>query len=54
VRGVRLRRGARLEVRIAHRGYVARVFRFTVKRFGTVPRKAELCQAPGAARPGRC
>lgn len=54
VRGVRLRKGARLELRIAHSGYVARVFRFTVKRFGTVPQKSELCQAPGAARPGRC
>jgi hypothetical protein len=54
VRGVRLRKRARLQVRVAHPGFVARLFRFTVKRFGAVPVKTELCQPPGAARPGRC
>ena len=54
VAGVRLRKGARLELRISHPGRIARIFRFTVKRLGEVPVKTELCQPPGARKPGRC
>jgi hypothetical protein len=54
VRGARLRKKAQLEVKISHTGLIARVFRFKVVRFGDVPKKTELCQAPGQKRPGRC
>ena len=54
VRGARLKKGARLEVRVSHASYVTRIFRFTVKSYDDVPVRTELCQAPGAKRPGRC
>jgi hypothetical protein len=54
VKGVRLDRRARLTVRVSHPGFVARIFRFTVKRLGDVPVREELCQSPGAKRPRRC
>jgi hypothetical protein len=54
VAGVRLRKRAHLDVRISHPGFITHTFRFTVVRFGTVPRRTELCQPPGAPRPGRC
>ncbi len=54
VRGVRLKKGAVVEVRVAHPGFIARIIRFTIKHYGDVPVRSALCQAPGAKRPGRC
>ena len=54
VRGVRLKKGARVEVRVSHKSYVTRVTRFTVERYDDVPVRTELCQAPGAKRARRC
>ena len=54
VKSVRLDRRARLTVRVSHPGFVARIFRFTVKRLGDVPEREELCQPPGAKRPRGC
>jgi hypothetical protein len=54
VDGVRLRKGAELQVRISHPDFITRLFRFTIKRLGEVPRRTELCQPPRAKRPGRC
>jgi hypothetical protein len=54
VAGVRLRKRARLDVRISHPGFITHILRFTVVRFGAVPRRTELCQPPGAARPATC
>lgn len=53
VRGVRLRKGARLTIRISRPGFVAKLVRFAIK-LGNPPVKAERCQAPGQARPGPC
>jgi hypothetical protein len=54
VAGVRLRKGARLEVRISHRNRIARIFRFTIKRLGELPVKTERCLPPGAKKPRKC
>ena len=54
VRGVRLKKGARIDVTISHESQVARTFRFTIKRFHALPARSVLCRPPGAARPGRC
>ena len=54
VKGIRLRKGARVDVRISHPGFITHTFRFTIVRLGTVPRRTELCQPPGAKRPDRC
>jgi hypothetical protein len=54
VAGVRLRKRARVEVRISHPGFITHILRFTVVRLGAVPRRIEQCQAPGATRPGPC
>jgi hypothetical protein len=54
VAGLRLRKGARIELRIAHPQRIARIFRFTVKRLGEIPVKTERCLAPGALKPGKC
>ena len=54
VKGIRLRTRARVEARISHDGQIARVFRFTVKRYKDVPVRTMLCQPPGAAKPGAC
>jgi hypothetical protein len=54
VAGVRLRKRARVDVRISHPGFITHTFRFTIVRLGTVPRRSELCQSPGAIRPGKC
>jgi hypothetical protein len=51
VHGVKLKKGARVEVRVSHPAFIARIFRFTVKRFGGVPVRTDLCQAPHARRP---
>ncbi len=40
--------------RIEHPGFVARIIRFAIKRYGDVPVRTTLCQAPGTKRPGRC
>jgi hypothetical protein len=52
--GARLRKRSRLEVRISHPGFVAHIVRFTIVKFRVNPRKTDLCQPPGATRPGRC
>ena len=53
VRGAKLRKGARLEVRISKPDFVTRVTRFTI-RPGQIAKRTELCQPPGTSRPGRC
>ena len=54
VRGVRLKKGARIDVAISHESQVARIFRFTIKRYRALPARSVLCRPPGAARAGRC
>ncbi|HZB76505.1 MAG TPA: PKD domain-containing protein [Solirubrobacteraceae bacterium] len=54
VAGLRLRKGARIELRIAHPQRIARILRFTVKRLGEIPVKTERCLPPGAGKPGKC
>jgi hypothetical protein len=53
VRGVRLRKGARIVVRVSRPGFVGKVVRFRI-RLGDVPVKTERCQAPGQPKPGAC
>jgi PKD domain/Putative metal-binding motif len=53
VRGAKLRKGARLQVTVSRPGFVARVFRFQI-RPGDLTKRTELCQPPGARKPGRC
>jgi WD40-like Beta Propeller Repeat/Putative metal-binding motif len=53
VRGQRLKRGALLELVVSRPGYVARVFRWTI-RSRRAPALRRLCQAPGQARAGAC
>lgn len=54
IRGVRLKKGATLEVRVSHRDFIARVIRFTIRRYHDLPVRTALCQAPGAAKPTDC
>ena len=53
VRGVRLRKGARVTVKLSRPGFVTKVVQFTIK-LGDAPSKRELCQAPGQRSPGPC
>jgi hypothetical protein len=54
IRGARLKKGATIEVRVSHRGFITRIIRFTIKRYHDVPTRTALCQAPDAKKPGRC
>ena len=54
VRGVRLKKGAHLDVAISHASQVARIVRFTIKRYRALPVRTVLCRPPGAARAGSC
>jgi hypothetical protein len=54
IRGVRLKKGATLEVRVSHRDFIARVIRFTIRRYHDLPVRTALCQAPRAAKPTAC
>jgi hypothetical protein len=54
IRGVRLKKGATLEVRVSHRDFIARVIRFTIRRYHDLPVRTALCQAPGTAKPTDC
>jgi hypothetical protein len=49
----RLRRGAVIEVRVTAPDTMGTVLRYTI-RAGKLPRKRELCLAPGTRRPKRC
>jgi len=53
LRGAKLRRGARFEVRVTKPRTVGLVVRFTVRK-GLAPLRTDLCVRPGAKRPGRC
>jgi hypothetical protein len=52
VRGVRLARGAKLMVRIAHPQRVTRIYTYTMA--GGAPRQAHTCLAPGAKKAVAC
>jgi hypothetical protein len=54
VRGIRLKKGAHVDVAISHTSQVARIFRFTIKRYHALPARTVLCRPPGAARPASC
>jgi hypothetical protein len=45
--------GPVLEVTVTRRGFVGKFSRFRF-RAGNVPRRQDLCLAPGAAKPTRC
>jgi hypothetical protein len=49
----KLKKGARIEVRVTGGGRVGTVTRFTVRK-GKTPTKATLCLPPGAAKPAAC
>jgi hypothetical protein len=51
--GARLRPGAVVEVRVTAPETIGRVARWRI-RAGKAPKKAELCLAPGAAKPADC
>ncbi len=53
LRRVRLRAGARLEVRLTRAGVIGKVVRFRI-RARTLPLSSTLCLQPGARRPGEC
>lgn len=48
----KLRKGAKVEVRVDSPGQVGTVTRFTVRK-GKTPTKATLCLPPGATKPKR-
>ena len=55
VAGVRLRPGARLEVRIAHEGRISRIYTFQMLASKSgVPRQVRRCQAPGEKKSRTC
>jgi len=54
IRGAHLKKGATIEVRVSHPGFIARIIRFTIKRYHDVPVRTALCQAPDARKPTRC
>jgi hypothetical protein len=54
VRRMRLRPGARLEVRVTKAGAIGVVRRLTVRAGRRAPRSAELCLPPAARQPARC
>jgi hypothetical protein len=54
IRGVHLKKGATIEVRISHPGFIARVIRFTIMRYHDLPGRTVLCQPPDASKPARC
>jgi Ca2+-binding RTX toxin-like protein len=43
-----------LELQVIHPAAIGRVVRYTIGRPGKVPRRQNLCLAPGARRAGRC
>jgi hypothetical protein len=49
----RLRRGARIEVRVSVPGAIGKVVRYRMRR-GKVPRARNLCLPPGVTEPARC
>jgi len=49
----KLKKGARIEVRVTGGGRVGTVTRFTIRK-GKTPTKATLCLPPGAAKPAAC
>jgi hypothetical protein len=54
VRGARLKRGARINVRISRPGHVAKIFRYTMRGGNLGPRRQRFCQAPGQKKPRAC
>jgi hypothetical protein len=53
VRGMTLSHGARLTITISHPGFIAEVFRYTMRRHRD-PRKTTRCLAPGQKRARAC
>jgi hypothetical protein len=53
LRGAKLRRGARFEVRVTKPRTVGLVVGYTVRK-GLAPLRTDLCVRPGAKPPGRC
>jgi hypothetical protein len=50
----RLRAKAIIEVRVTAPDFIGTATRFTMRDRGRAPKKATLCLAPGATKPGRC
>jgi Putative metal-binding motif len=49
----KLRKGAKIEVRVTSAGHVGTVARFTIRK-GKTPTRTTLCVPPGAAKPTAC
>jgi hypothetical protein len=50
----KLKRGARIEVRILAKDSIGKVQRFTIRNRSRLPKSRTLCLVPGQNRPGRC